>query len=323
MKIAVISLIGNVPTRLSSHNAGWSFTIRSIIQSQYGEEAQIDFLKQTDDIHPYDAVCINNGINFKAGAWNFIGGPPKTLERVLMMLSLFNGEIFSYNEVVDLNHLVSKRKELANLKERTFPKVGLRSTEHVSSDLILGDSHSVSIYKPGYAISRNDGRTLYGALRNNGKWIKDIVSQRPYKNVHLYFGNIDVRFHLFRQADWSGTNDLVWRYVNLIKELQDEGITVEVQAVIPIEDESRKIPGSGLYLKQPYFGTREERQKIVSQFNNTLLIASKGVDCKPFVFHEWEFDVPLEFDKMEARQSVHIRPEQYYFNQFKETFKIK
>ena len=314
MKVGMISLMGNIPQRLSSHNAGWSFCLREILIAK-GYDS-VDFLKQTDNIESYDVIVINNGINFKEGGWNFIGGPPKTLKDLLVQFCNYKGRIASFNEKIDFKNLVRSRREFAGyIWPKYWPEVELWNTAISGPNLVLGDSHSLSVYQPGYGISRNDGKTLHGALRDNGAFIKDKLNEFSYEKVHLYFGNIDIRFHLMRQLNPAdAVRKLVDDYLNVIHSINAD---VTVQALIPIENEDRKIPGSGLYKKQAYFGTREERQALVNLFNHLMIEAEKAGG---FTLEYWKFLSPLNFDLMEARQSVHIRPSEYFYDSFRESF---
>lgn len=319
MKIGMISLMGNQPQRLSSHNAGWTFALKEILTSKYNGEVYL--LKQTDDINRFDMIVINNGINFTAGAWNFIGGPPETLAPLLQKLSTYKGKLISFNHKVDLANLVEKRKEFADLKGTQFPDVELHSTLDNGKKLIIGDSHSLSVYRPDWGISRNDGKTLFGALRNDGEFIRHKIDEAgDIDSLHLYFGNIDVRFHLMRQPNpKEATLKLVRDYVEFVVRLsKGYDLDVTIQGLIPIEDENRKLPGSGKHNGNNFYGTQEERQELVDYFN---LLLRKNSFVGYYNFEEWDFEAPLSFDLMESRQSVHIRPEFYYFEEFTNKFK--
>jgi hypothetical protein len=85
--------------------------------------------------------------------------------------------------------------------------------------------------------------------------------------------------------------------------------------LIPCEDESRKIPGTGKYKGENFFGSKEERISYVNYFNS--LIDRIAIKLNLDVI-SWQFDYEngLSFDDMEAKQSVHIRPSSYkYINQ--------
>ena len=92
--------------------------------------------------------------------------------------------------------------------------------------LVLGDSHAVSAYKPGANISRNDGKTLYGILKEG------MQNYIPEGTKHLisYFGNIDIRHHLGRQKDpLFSTIKLAEDYIKHLEELNIPKITVGIK----------------------------------------------------------------------------------------------
>ena len=168
----------------------------------------------------------------------------------------------------------------------------------------------MSVYEKGYGILRLDGKTLHGFLKDpyaylNFDKIKDVV---------LYFGNIDVRFHLARQDNpMQATFDLVDKYVKFLASLVEKGITVKVQGLLPIEDESRKIPQTGLYKMKPFYGSQDLRNELREEINFELNRNSKNYDYtyqRPWINH------PLQFFQMEARQSVHICPDWYLHKEF-------
>ena len=82
--------------------------------------------------------------------------------------------------------------------------------------------------------------------------------------------------------------------------------------MLPIEDESRKIPGTGLYKDKPFFGTKEERTYYVNEFNALL---KRGANHYNYNLIEWDFNYEdgLSFDEMESRQSVHLKPKSYKY----------
>ena len=80
-----------------------------------------------------------------------------------------------------------------------------------------------------------------------------------------------------------------------------------VPSLLPIEPETRKIPGTGQYEGKNFYGSREERVRMVEEFNGMLELE---IDCLkwPSEWYEPGFDVE---SVMEARQSVHLRPTAY------------
>ncbi len=81
--------------------------------------------------------------------------------------------------------------------------------------------------------------------------------------------------------------------------------------MLPVEHESRKLPGTGLYLKQPYFGTRQERSRLVDTANR--IMNNSGLKTLQWP-NEWiDEDGMKMFEYMEPKQSVHLKPKYYMF----------
>lgn len=303
MRVGIINLLGKVPTRLNSHNAGWNYCIANYMQTDYN--VYPEFINNIEeDLNNYDIICINNGVNYKENKFNFFGGVQQDTIDKLIALSRYNNKLICYNEPVEFKHLL-KRKEISIIPNREVIK------EYTyRNKMIIGDSHSVSIFKKGYGILRLDGKTLHGFLKDPYSYI----DFNKLNDVVLYFGNIDIRFHLCRQKyTLASTKELVEKYIRFLSSLVNKGKIVKVQGLLPIEDESRKIPGTGLYKDKPFYGSQLEREDLRNRFNYFLEnSASKyGYDYQP----PW-LNYPLEFSKMEARQSVHISPENYLHKEF-------
>ncbi len=129
-----------------------------------------------------------------------------------------------------------------------------------------------------------------------------------YDEIVLYFGNIDLRFHLMRQDNpEAATGDLFRRYVDFAKKLNNATLV----NLLPVEHESRKLPGTGLYLKQPFFGTRSERMHLRDIANRIMNNSDLNTLQWP---EEWvDQDGMKMFEYMEPKQSVHLKPRYYMF----------
>ena len=163
------------------------------------------------------------------------------------------------------------------------------------------------MWKPGYSLDFTAGRTLHGFLKRN---TPEVINE-IFDEVVLYFGSIDVRFHLMRQENPKhATIDLFTRYVEFAKQLKD----CTLATIIPVEHESRKIPGTGLYKKKPFFGTRAERQELVEIANE--IIKNSGLKYIAWP-DEWNDETGEKMlDILESRQSVHLKPKNYpYINE--------
>jgi len=294
----MINLLGNVPTRMNSHNAGWTYCLKSI--ASFRSDYDVEIVNEPSKIHDYKTVIINNGINYKSGVWNFFGGVQQITLDYLNELFKYDGLLYTFNESLDFNSLL-KRKEITSIPTDQVVFEGFTTDKK----LILGDSHSLSIYKYGWGINRLDGKTLHGFLKDPYKYFdKDNTT-----DLTLYFGNIDVRFHLMRQPNpEQAVCVLVKKLIDFIAEISPK-INVTVQELLPIEDESRKIPGSGMYKGNPFYGSKEARQNLVNLFN--ILIKDSIDTNHPYKVQKMWLNYPLDFKCMEARQSVHVRPDFY------------
>jgi hypothetical protein len=299
-RVAMVGIISNPVKSLNSHNGGWTLVCKNIIESFF--KSEVDILTEKNDWGTYDVLVINEGVNYKEGSYNFFGGVQESVKLRLMKLNSFKGDVFCINEPVDYNDVCAKRKELKEFVGFKFKIPNVFYTDKVSEKMILGDSHSISVYKPGYSISRNDGKTLYGFLKKGlNKHVKN------HKELVFYAGNIDLRFHFCRlNADLQGiVNDLK----NQLLGLNLEKVTI-VQ-LLPIEDTSRIIPKTGMYKGKSFYGTLEERKQKRNEINN--LLEKMCRECG-FEFLKWNLGDDLSFDDMESRQSVHLRPKSYMFS---------
>lgn len=290
MKIGIIGIMNNPSTSINSHSAGWNNIIKDSIDNS-------EILNQDDNWLDYDTLIINHGPNFKEGSFNIIGGINEdVIKRINKLIECKNNGIKILQiDGFQMKDFIIKRKlsfEWDNIIDKyEIPK---------RNKLLIGDSHSISVW-PGkeYDIIRMDGKTLFGFLKN------------PIKADYLYFGNIDIRFHLCRQGNpEQATRQLVKRYIEFAK-----SCNAKVSCLLPIESESRKLPNSGLYKGKSFYGSQSERQNLVDLFNNELL--SSGL-----VVNEWPeyWYTNLEFyekNVMEPKQSVHLRPKYYSNNIFK------
>jgi len=284
-KIGIVGIINNPATSLNSHSSGMVNIVSSLFNNA-------DILTEKDNWNNYDTIIIYHGVNYKKGTYNIIGGINEDVLKRCELLYNFQGDILSLDGF-QLNDFSIKRKlnlydNYKTLEETVLPK---------SKKLIIGDSHSISVWTDNqYSIKRMDGKTLFGFLKE------------PENADYYYFGNIDVRFHLPRQKDpVQSTIKLVNDYINLAKQNN-----AKVSCLLPIESETRKIPTTGLYKKQPFYGSRELRTELVKVFNSELLSSGLEVNVWP---DEWYTNIDFyEKEVMEPKQSVHIRPRYYAKN---------
>lgn len=188
--------------------------------------------------------------------------------------------------------------------------------KHIHDRLVIGDSHAPSAYIPKSLILRKDGRTLNGIIK---KGIKKEITDFGYdydqvKSLVCYWGNIDVRHHICRTPNHvTAVNELINAYEKELLKHHDAGKKIELVSLLPIEDESRKLPSTGCYLGTPFFGSRAERQAVVKHINEAFAALA---DLHGWTLFKWpeswySMDGISFFDKMEKPRSVHLARKYY------------
>jgi hypothetical protein len=303
MLVGLVSMMGNVGATLNSQGGGYGLIQTKMLWDNHPHD--------TVDVNPppstwgnYDLLYICEGVNFVAGSFNVPGGPQPLHTEKMKAIADFKGELRYSNSVFDFSKFNQRLKIEATFPEtnriafyNTFLAHGLESRKGV-----IGDSHALSVWKPEHSLDFTAGRTLHGFLRR--ETVEEINSR--FDEVTLYFGNIDLRFHLMRQENpQQATADLFNRYVDFAKQLK-KATLVEL---LPVEHESRKIPGTGLYKKQPFFGTRSERMQLREIANE--IINNSGLEVIQWPTEWIDEDGTKMLDILEMKQSVHLRPKHY------------
>lgn len=183
--------------------------------------------------------------------------------------------------------------------------------------LAIGDSHTHSAYIPESLVLRKDKRTLKGVLKKSiKKEIEDYgFDSNQIKSLICYWGNIDIRHHLCRESNpIQATKDLLKLYFDQLKSMEKD---IEIVCPLPIEDESRKLPGSGYFEGTPFFGSREKRQELVEIFKNEIGNECNKNGWSTYVWpKEWYEMDGVEFmtTHMERPKSVHLARKSYRWN---------
>ena len=213
-----------------------------------------------------------------------------------------------------------------------------------SNSLTFGDSHALSAWLEGSKCSRNDGLTLNGALTRGFSAYIEEMNLQEFHRLRLYMGNIDLRHHILRLYKLPEAIEeakrLAKAYVQEALKVKNKfGFNgVEIVELLPIEHESRRLPKTGFYKGQPFYGTAEERMKVRDVFNQTLQEQRKQfggfqiIQWPSEYQHHVEITIPasevagtfgeiegditfkpgmLRFDVMEKPHSVHIAPSFY------------
>lgn len=308
IKAGMIGLVANPTKKEAYHNYGWT----KIYKNMLGHSGRsVDILTEEDDWSQYEELWINEGVNFRDKTWNLFGGFNDSLLTKLGKLQSYRGQVFCWgHEVPTYSDLIEKRSN----KPIEFDKPIIEIEQIIpSKKLILGDSHSISVYKSGYHIIRNDSKTLHGFLKEG---LKSYVKEN-YNELIFYAGNIDVRFHLLRIGEGYdyGISDMISELAEQIKNLTHVK-KVTLTELLPINEDSRKIPKTGQYKGMNFYGSMEDRSIIRRMINNELkeaCVANKWnfITWSPEIYDgEW-----LATHIMEPKQSVHLSPKYYLFNE--------
>lgn len=303
MKTAIIAIMSNVSTSTTHHGGGYGNIIVKIIK-ELNPSYEIAVNPDPSTWNEYDNIYIAEGVNFQEGSFNVPGGPQPEHTQKMLAIANYKGQIRHVAKTMDFDGF-NKRLKL----DVTFPTQPItidypRYYGSLVRKIVIGDSHSLSVWKPGYGLDRTDGRTLHGFLNRT---TPDELNEK-YDETVTYFGNIDLRFHLMRQPDpVQATKDLINRYLDFSSKLTKNTLV----QLLPIEHESRKLPGTGLYLKQPFFGTRQERMEL-RDIANTM-IAESGMPYLSWPTDWVDEDGMKMFEYMEPKQSVHLKPKYYQF----------
>tara|TARA_R110000868_G_scaffold204579_1_gene452679 strand:+ start:58 stop:990 length:933 start_codon:yes stop_codon:yes gene_type:complete len=302
-KYALVSMMGNVGSTTNSQGGGYGLIATRMVKDYFPED-QVDVNVSPETWQDYDALFVCEGVNFVPGSFNVPGGPQPLHHEKMKAIGNYKGIVKFINNEFDFEGF-NKRLKIEDLNFPTGNFVDLfKSYGNKTRKCVIGDSHALSVWRPKFALDFTPGRTLYGFLnRNTPEQINE-----NYDEVVLYFGNIDIRFHLMRfENPAASTGELFRRYIEFAKQLKN----VTLVNLLPVEHELRKIPGTGLYKKQPFFGTREERQRLRDTANR--IMNNSGLKTIQWP-EEWvDEDGTKMLDILEMKQSVHLRPKHYPF----------
>lgn len=324
--IGIDLILENVPVNPGSHKASWLYMWASQLRTN---DVYVEVLHKKDWAD-YDEIYIHQGSLIENFAPNVFGGvSDKTIAKLKRLIEVDKSKLFSLDiPMIDYGKFIKSRlhnkSTHESAKDVDWDKVSeicanmpvIRQTDLNRSHLIIGDSHSFSMYIKGASVNRTDGKTLNGAL-NSG--LKSFIE--PYgsnvSNLTFYFGNIDIRHHMCRLNDANykkNVDSLLERYEKSLIELKMENYKIEIISALPIENESRYIPNSiGRYKGEPFYGSWDERNKCKNYFNKKL---KELCDRNNFDYYEHPESYrnekeELSFDVMEPKQNVHLSRQFY------------
>lgn len=320
--IGITNLLGNITTKEHSHKGGWAKLLKcQLINEGYTNVTIVD---KTDRLDGFDCIIFDLGAEFSGGL-NLFGGLDIKVYNRLVELYHFQGSLFSWkHELPDITPLDKRRTNKSTCQEFIDSDedfiVSLQNIlqecerfHHVArkNKVLIGDSHTPSVWEPSYMIERRDGRTLNGMLEHGT--VNKILDQLKLAGcqideVMVYAGNIDIRHHLLRSENpWNEVQKIASK---LLMEIPATYGGV-IAALLPIENESRKLPKTGYYKDTPFYGSWAERSAAVEIFNNVLNANEQGITIYNHPKSFYNDKNELSFDVMERPQSVHLSPMHY------------
>ena len=301
MKIGLVSMMGNVGSTTNSQGGGYGLIATRMIKDRHSQD-QVEVNPAPTEWGTFDKLYVCEGVNFVEGSFNVPGGPQPLHREKMTAMGNFKGEIAFVNQRFDFAGF-NKRLKIEGL---SFPDGPVERTflDHNSDRCVIGDSHALSVWAPGWSLDFTPGRTLHGFLKRANA---DEINAK-FKETTIYFGNIDLRFHLMRQPDpVAATKELFNRYAEFSNKLNNNSVI----GLLPVEHESRKLPGTGLYKGEKFFGSRQQRMELREVAHEVLRQSVAD-------FWEWpkdwiDADGTKMLDILEMKQSVHLKPKHYMF----------
>ena len=319
--------IGNpftpVPKNRKSHVRGWTLHWMDLLDDPVIMEKGMDFGVPS-------TLYFEHGVNISPGQLNLFGGLNDEIASNIMDIILNEGiQICSLDfEMAEMKYPENLRKrlkqktcsewmneEMVDELENIFKGAeSLKQIDMFKGSVCVGDSHATSYARSGQVVERVNGLTLYSALRD--KKFRELLA--PYELlspevVTLVAGSIDIRHHLMRQDDpHAATRELVDALVQEAQWISGEFLCeVELSVPVPVEFEGRRIPKTGYYKDEPFFGSQRERQELVDVFYEHLNEEWQGAIVHPPAawYSMNQEDYAKEY--MELSSSVHISPHVY------------
>lgn len=319
-RIGIDTISRNVSKNPGSHAASWLY----MLASQLRDDNTIVNVLHGDNWCDYDEIYIHHGIVSGKFIPNFFDGiSEKVTNKFKQLIEFDSNKLFSLDiDMFDYGkYIKEKRLSVAttcdSAKLLDWDKVSkicrniktVKQTNLLSNHLIVGDSHSASVYVKGAVINRFDGKTLNGALSSGLKTFIEPYGQNISK-LTFYFGNIDIRHHLCRLNDGDyikNVDELMKRYEAELLELT--GYDIELIEALPIENESRKISYSaGKYKGKSFYGSWEQRNLCRNYFNVKL---KEICERNGFMYYQHPSIYvnsigELKFYVMEPNNNVHL-----------------
>ena len=305
----ITGTFNKIPRKKNSHGYGWART--------WAENLNVGINHNGD---PVEILYLDHGVNF-GGGLNLFGGFNDELKQRIDNFLLAD-KVYSLDmPMPEYGNMLAKRKDVKDkewctrVQDKCNQAKTLLSTDLDTDWLTIGDSHTAAFAPEGSMIIKTDGLTLNGQIKSNFQYVLDHMAKcNNLIGVTLCFGNIDIRHHLCRLN--VDPRDM---WIDLKRFGDWLPVPVEYSVPWPIEFEGRRLPKTGYYKHQPFWGTHYERKMMLDRVIDTMDMVEMNKVMYPT---EWLKMDPEVFakTKMESTSSVHISPEVYRRKEFGEEY---
>lgn len=312
----IVNPISNIPVNKKSHVYGWA--------KKWSDLLDIKIDHKCDQYH--ETAYIDHGANF-SGTLNLFGGANKDVFDRINRVMTSEKVVSLDHEMPDYGEMLRKRIgakttyegiteswcDRLSVKCKWINSLKMEELENAYDGITVGDSHTIAYANKGDVIFRNDGKTLHGALNEGLDTFMRGVSAKRDKfmsfdtPVTFCFGSIDIRHHICRHGGLS--KSMIERYVDQAYSITNNPF---IAKPVPVEFVGRRIPKSGFYKGEPFYGSWEDRRDITGEFIMHLhdLLPEERIVGPP---EEWYRMDPEKYAKtyMELSSSFHIAPTYY------------
>ena len=316
MTVVIDDVVTSYSYKLDSHRSSWTRVLARAAFPLFGQ-VRIAF----DDYFAAmqaDTWLVAHPMEFNGETYNLFGGWNESVRDRVARLLYFEGQLCSLQKrMPNLRELLEPRaaKTDYNFTDIEWDKIeqqclsaSITDAFPYTSSMIVGDSHSIAVYEPGFRVHRRDGQTLKGLIKED--WMR--------RNAHgdtliVCAGNIDIRHH-FGRDDTEIKQFASRRLFDLkvqLQDLQKRGRIYKYKIVdpYPIEHEGRRVPKTGYFKGTPFFMPREARAELVSLWRSLArdLFEDEQIIDWP---EEWYKMDPEQYarEHMEKPGSVHLSP---------------
>lgn len=299
----ITGTFNKIPRKKNSHGYGWARTWSENLGVGINHEG-----------YQVDVLYLDHGVNF-GGSLNLFSGFNEELEtRINNFLEA--KVVYSLDiDMPDYGAMLKARKDVQDklwcdkVSRKCATAKTLKSTDISDMNwLTIGDSHTAAYSKENSMVIKTDGLTLNGQIKTDFEYVTNHIKECNPKGVTMSFGNIDIRHHIIRLSADSMPMLVAWKEYGDM--LERNGIKVEYSTPWPIEHEERRLPKTGYYKGEPFWGSRSQRIAALKTW--IMHMDNLGMNRVEYP-EEWILMDGEKYakEKMESVSSVHLSPEVY------------